>query len=260
MLERKRPALTFARSSVAGGHRWGLLGLVGHQAPVDGIVSGTATLPWGTCPRPACGGNRPAWRIGGEQRPERGCLDGAMIDTLRSAPDTASMPLSYRQRASSISVRSAPSGPTPCLSMGEGSVCSFMPTGSRWREQPSGRAATDAAEWPPDLRRLYSAACADVDTLATYSTRTDDGGHRLASSVRVIGGPPPCRPAFPQVGRDRRGEVRWREERPLRRTSGRRRVGVASHEEACWIALTAQWSITQELQAPSSSPRGLRSG
>jgi hypothetical protein len=50
----------------------------------------------------------------------------------------------------------------------------------------------------------------------------------VASSVRVISGPPPCRPAFPQLASDRQGEVMWRDEGLLRRTSGRRRVGVAS--------------------------------
>jgi hypothetical protein len=82
----------------------------------------------------------------------------AMIDALMSAPVTASMTLSYRQRASLISVRSSPSEPISCLGMGEDSMCSFMPTGWRWREQPSGREATADAACPPELRHLYAAA------------------------------------------------------------------------------------------------------
>ena len=44
--------------------------------------------------------------------------------------------------------------------------------------------------------------------------------HRL----RVISGSPLCRPAFPQVGPTVRGEVRRREEGPLKRTNGRRHL------------------------------------
>jgi len=43
-----------------------------------------------------------------------------MIDALRSAPVTASMTLSYRQRASSMAAPNAPPEPTLCLDVVQG--------------------------------------------------------------------------------------------------------------------------------------------
>ena len=79
-----------------------------------------------------------------------------------------------------------------------------------------------------------SIRCAAIPGIRRLSTTDVSAGHQgwvevrgfepLTSSVRVIGGMPLCRPAFPQVDSDRRfrrsiptvrGEVRWREEGPL---------------------------------------------
>jgi hypothetical protein len=77
----------------------------------------------------------------------------------------------------------------------------------------------------------------------------------LTSSVRVISGSPPCRPAFPRSRRTVRGQVMWRDEGPL--IGGRRCLGVA-HTRVNW-ATTGAWSdsgnFTSVRKAPDSSGR-----